>query len=344
MLTKQFNTGHPLCLRARAGVGKTNMIEQFCADMDLGIVTEFTPAMDAPDAMGFLIPTKTDAGPVAMYSKPNWLRRIEEKIALGLDSGVLFLDEYLSADHLVQKAFAPLMSERRIGEWSLPDGWVVWVAGNRTIDKAGANKMLSHIGNRMCVLDVEADLDSWTTWANDHDIHPMYIAFAQARPGVVFHNDAPKNPDDQQVSPRSFVYAHDFHADDNDSMSLDTDVVTQGIIAGYIGEAATAELFGFLKTVDELPTIQEIEANPATAKLPNEYRMDAQYAAVQMVVHHVNSDNINPLFGYITRLNKELQASAAKQMIDKTKGTLLNSAALGKWISENPALISSTFA
>lgn len=343
-LTRQFNAGHTLCLRGAPGIAKTQTVEQFCAKQELGIVTEFTPAMDAPDAMGFLIPTKSEAGPVAMYSKPNWLRRIEEAIEAGFDSGILFLDEYLSADHLVQKAFAPLMSEGRIGEWKLPDGWVVWIAGNRTIDKAGANKMLSHIGGRMCVIDVTPDLDAWTVWANKTGIHPMYVAFAQARPGVVFSTEPTKNPDEQRMSPRSLTYAHDFHVGANSDMELDTDPITQGMVAGYIGDAATGELFGFLKTVEELPTIDEIIASPLTAKLPNSARLDAQFAAVQMCVYHVDGDNIDPLFEYICRLNKELQASAAKQMIDKTKGTLLNSRALGKWIGENPALIANTFA
>lgn len=344
VLTKQFNTGQPLCLRGKPGIAKTAIIEQFCQAQELGCVVENLTSADAPDAMGFLIPTKTDAGPVAIYSKPNWLRRIEEAIETGLQNGVLFLDEFLAADHIVQKAFAPLLSEGRIGEWLLPEGWVVWLAGNRSTDRAGANKMLAHVGNRMCVVDVQSDLDGWTKWAGDEGMHPMYIAFAQARPGVVFNDDPVKNPDDQQVSPRSLTRAHNYHSDGDFTMSLDSDPVTQGMIAGYIGGPATSELFGFLKTADELPTIQEIEASPMTAKLPDASRMDAQYSAVQLVVHHADSDNIDPLFQYITRLNRELQASAAKQIIDKTKGSLLNSASLGKWISENGALITSTFA
>lgn len=345
VLTKQFNTGNPLCLRGRFGVAKTAIIEQFCEEQQLGLVTQFLPADDAPNAMGFLIPTKTDDGPVSKFSKPDWLRKVEEKIAEGFEQGVLFLDEFLAADHIVQKAYAPLLSEGRIGEWELPEGWVVWLAGNRSVDRSGANKMLGHVGNRMCVIDVESCLEGWTKWAGDNGIHPMYIAFAQARPGVVFTNEPVTKPDEQQISPRSLHRAHDYHTSGVDfSMELDNDVVTQGMIAGYIGDAASAELFGFLKTADELPSIDEIETSPMTAKLPSEHRLDAQYAAVQLVVHHTTPDNIDQLFQYVTRLNKELQASAAKQLIDKTKGSLLNSAALGKWISENQSLVSNTFA
>ena len=343
ILTKQFNAGHALCFRGMAGMAKTARIQQYAHEMGLGLVTEFLPAQDAPDAMGFLIPTRTDDGPVSTYSKPNWLRRIELEIEAGHDRGILFLNEYLSADHLVQKAYAPLFSEGVIGEWVLPEGWVTWLDGNRTTDRAGANSMLGHVGNRMCVLDVSPDLESWTTYANSINMHPMYIAFAQARPGVVFNDEPPKNPNEQRISPRSFTFCHDFHTDGDSDVELDIDSVTQSMVEGYIGFAASTDFFAFLKTADELPTIEEIIADPMGAKLPSSYRLDAQFAGIQLCVHHGDSDTIDPIFQWVCRLNKDMQASAAKQLIDKTKGSLLNSPALGKWIAENPALIQATF-
>ena len=341
-LTKQYNAGKPLCLRGAPGISKTAKVLQFCESQGLGCVIENITSVDAPDARGFLIPTKTDTGPVAMYSKPSWLARIEET---GLDQGVVLLDEFLAGDHIVQKAYAPLLSERQAGDWKVPDGWVMWLTGNRTIDRSGANKMLAHVGDRMCLLDVQADLDGWVQWATDEGIHPMYIAFATARPGVVFNDEPAKDPNQVGISPRSLTYAHDFHTggEVRGDLSLDSDDVTTAMVAGYIGDAATAELFAFIKTAGELPTIGEIIADPQGAKLPSNIRMDAQYAAIQLCVHHAESENIDQIFQYVCRLNKELQASTARQMIDKTKGSLLNSASMGKWMSENAALITSTW-
>lgn len=345
ILTKQFNSGRPLCLRGGTGVSKTARIIAYAKKMELGLVIENLTSSEGPDAKGFLIPTKTSEGPVSMYSKPDWLRRIEAQIAEGNTQGILMLDEWLSTDHLVQKAFAPLLSEGRVGDWEIPEGWVVWATGNRVSDKAGANRMLAHVGNRMCVVDVTPDLDPWTKWAIENGIHALYIAYAQARPGVVFNDSPTKNPEEQQMTPRSFEYCHDFHTGGavSKDLKLDMDDATQSMIAGYIGAPAMADLFAFLRTVDELPTIQEILADPLGAKLPSMGRLDAQFAAVGMVIHHADAENIDPLFTYVCRLNKEVQASAAKQLIDKTKGSLLNSRALGKWISENPALIAATF-
>ncbi len=341
VFARLYNAGHPVLLRGAAGIAKTASVMQAAPRLGLELVIEFLPAQDAPDAMGFLIPSKTDQGPVANYAKPNWLRRIEET---GKAQGILFLDEFLAADHLVQKAYAPLLSERKIGQWELPAGWQVWMSGNRVTDKAGANRMLGHVGNRMSILDVSPDVDGWLKWANNNGMHPMYTAFAKARPGIVFNEDPPKDPNEPRCSPRSFTFAADFHTQGVEGMELPSDGVTQEIVQGYIGEGAAAEFFSFIKMVNELPTIEQIKKNPAQAKLPASERLDAQYAAVQMVIHHADTDNVDTLFQYIERLNKELQTSAAKQMIDKSGGRLLNSPALAKWISKNKALITATLA
>lgn len=339
LLIRHYNTGHPVCLRGSAGCGKTAVITQFGERNKLPVLVEFLPAQDAPDAMGFLIPSKTDEGPVSNYTKPNWLRRIEDTNA---DQGILFLDEFMAADHLVQKAYAPLLSEGRIGQWVLPEGWVVWLAGNRIVDKAGANRMLGHVANRMCILDVSPDVDGWTKWAGNNGIHPMGIAFAKSRPGVVFNEDPPKDPNEPRCSARSFTFAMEFLQQGVTDMNLPSDASSQESVNGFIGEGPGAEFFGFIKVVNELPTIQEILKDPAKAKLPAADRLDAQYAAVQMAIHHASADTVDALFKYIERLNRELQTSAVKQMLDRSGGRLIKSKALTKWIAENKALITAT--
>jgi len=341
VMARLYNAGHPVLLRGAAGIAKTAVVNQQAAELGLHVITAFLPAMDAPDALGFLVPSKTDNGPVSNYTKPDWLRQIENSNA---ERGILFLDEFLAADHLVQKAFAPLLSEGQIGEWKLPEGWVVWLAGNRVTDKAGANRMLGHVANRMTILDVSPDVDGWMKWAGQQGMHPMYMAFAKARPGVVFNEDPPKDPNEPRTSPRSFTYAHDFHANGVEGMELPSDAVTQDIVAGFIGPGSAAEFFSFIKVVNELPTIEEIIKDPMAAKLPEGSRLDAQYAAVQMIIHHADADNVDNLFQYVERLVKELQTSAAKQLIDKSGGRLLNSKALAAWVGRNKALITASLA
>ena len=343
LFTQHFNSGHPLFLRGGAGVGKTAKVEQWCETASLGCVSLFLPATDAVDMMGFLIPSKQENGEaVSQYTKPNWLVRIEDAISRGMAQGVLLFDEFPASDTLTQKAAAPLMSEGRIGQWHLPEGWVVWLTGNRPKDKAGSSSMLGHVSNRMCTLDVVPVIDGWKEWAIEQGMHPLYISFAMKFPGVVFNDEPPKDPNEPRCTARSFTFAHDFHAQTAQGNVLASDAVTLESVQGFIGKGASASLMSYLKVSDELPEIEDIVADPMTAKLPKATRLDAQFAAVQMLVHHAKPENIDTLWQYAERLNKELQTSAASQLMKRSGGALLNSAALTKWISANRALITAS--
>lgn len=342
VLDRLFASATSALFLGKAGVGKTQLLTQYAQARKMGLVVFHATSVDSPDIRGFAVPHKNpDGTAVTKFTLPPILEMIART---GKDKGILFLDELLQADHLVQKALAPAMSERMVGEHELPEGWVVWSASNRTVDKAGVNRLLGHITNRLTIVEVESDVDGWIRWATTHEIHPMYLAFAKARPGIVFDNDAPKNPDQPYCTPRSFTNACRFHTlGDHDTMTLKNDEVMQTFVSGFVGQGAAAEMFAFFKVAEELPTLQEILDDPHNCKLPSEYRLDAQYAAVQLAIHHANTENIEELLAFVCRLNKEMQVSALFQINAKTaSGLLLNSPALTKWISENKALIVSS--
>ena len=340
-LTRLFNSRQAALFLGKPGVGKTERIQQYCRDMGLGIVDDFDlTSVDAPDIRGFAVPHKKDDGTATtVFTRSPILEAIERT---GKDQGVLFLDELLQSEHIVQKAVAPLLSARRAGEHYLPDGWVVWAASNRAMDRAGVNRILGHVTNRLTYVNIDSDVEGWIHWANNNGIHPMYAAFAQHRPGVVFDAEPAKSPDQPFCTPRSFTNACRYHTQDVDSMHLPTDEVSREFVAGFIGEGAAAEFFSFAKVANELPSIEEVLADPTRAKVPEHNRLDAQYAAMQLTIHHAEAKTIDPLFKYLLRLNKELQTSAAQQLIKKSGGALLNSVALTNWIRENKALITAT--
>tara|TARA_R110000772_G_scaffold62030_1_gene139477 strand:+ start:76 stop:1128 length:1053 start_codon:yes stop_codon:yes gene_type:complete len=339
LLTRLYETKRPMLLVGGSGIAKTSIVEAFTEAMGFGRVSFHLTSIDAPDVRGFLIPQKSDDGPVSVFTKPPIISAIE---ATGMEKGVLFLDEFLQADHLVQKAIRPLLTERVVGDHKLPDGWTVWAASNRPSDKAGANRILGHVTNAVLMLDVTADVTGWLSWAGKQKIHPMCMAFASSRPGVVFSADAPKDPTRPYCTPRSFTYLSEYLARDAVDMNLPSDGISTEVAQGFIGEAAAAEFFAFIKVANELPTIEQILADPNSAKLPAPDRMDAQYAAVQMCVHHSESSTVDKLFTYVERLNKELQVTAAKQLMDRSEGTLVNSQVLANWVSKNRALIINT--
>lgn len=343
-LSAVYKSGRVVLFRSRPGCGKTERVFQFTDDMELGRVVMHLTSIDAPDFRGYAVPSKNEAGEaVTKFTLPPLMEAIRRS---GKERGVVFLDEFAQADHLVQKAAAPAMSERLVGEYLIPDGWVIWAASNRASDKAGVNRMLGHVTNRIFTVEVEPDVQGWLRWADDHDIHPLYKGFAQARPGLVFDADSPSDPTEPFISPRSFVNAHAFHMEcmsDRNSMTLPNDPIIQEFISGGIGSGAATEFFSYIKVANELPKIEEILKDPMGAKVPGDKKLDAQYAAAQLCVHHADTKTVGKLFKYVTRLNRELQTSTITRMSEKGKGILMNSPELNEWLAENAALVTGTF-
>lgn len=349
-----YRAGTPLALEGAPGVGKSSIIRKEFVDKlsahlgrPIGYHEELVPTLDAPDVRGFLVPTKDKNGnAVSKFTYPGIAPSREYLEAF--PEGVLFLDEFETGDVLTKKALAPTILEGTIGNMTMPPGWIRVLASNRMSDRSGAGKPLMHVMNRTRKVQIDSDLFSWALWAEDNNVHPMFTAWAKSRPGVLFTNEVPAEPK-PFCTPRSGVEAAKYMAiragvdeQGNPNMVIPSDGVTQELVAGSVGEGAAADMFGYFKVADYLPTIQQVEANPTGCKLPPMERLDAAYAAVQMCIHHAKAPIIDKLWTYIERLPKELQVSAAKSLLERSGGALLNSQALGKWIAQNRALVMSS--
>lgn len=348
-----YASGTALHLVGPPGVGKSDTIKhQVRAALqaahggeEFGFHDVLLPTIDAPDIRGFLIPSKgADGTPTSFFTRSAILPS-KEYLARH-PRGIMVLDERNAADLLTQKAVAPVVLWKRFGEEYLPKDWWIVSASNRKEDKAGVITPPSHLRNRERQINIEPDVHSWSVWAEEQHIHPMLIAFAKKSPGIVFGDMPPKN-EGPFCTPRSFTSAANLlaqaagvDANGNPNVDIPVNSLVSQMVSGDIGEGATAELFAFLKVADELPSIDEIIADPTKAKCPT--NLSAAYAAAQLCVHYAEAGTIDKLWQYNERLPKELQVTTAKSLISKGGGVLLNSKALTKWISQNKALINAS--
>ena len=360
-----YESGTALHLVGPPGVGKSDVLKnEFRAALsnhygeEFGFHDVLLPTIDAPDLRGFLVPTKDkDGHPTSFYTRSAALPSRE--MLAKYKRGIFVIDERNAADLLTMKAVAPVVLWGRFGDEYLPgftpegpkpdrseDGWLIVSASNRQADRSGANKAPRHLQNRERQINISPDVTAWSVWAEAKGVHPMLIAFAKAKPGVVFSDAVPKT-EDPFCTPRSYMSAAKMlglaagvDEKGNPNMVIPINSLVQEFAGGDIGEHAVAELFSFLKLADQLPTIDEILAAPATAKCPKE--LSSSFAAAQMLVHFAKPDVIDKLWIYAERLIKEVQVSTAKSLIEKGGGALLNSQALGKWIMANKALITAS--
>lgn len=343
-----YEAGTSLMLLGSPGIGKSSIIREW-PEMLSGLYGEefgwfeIYPALgEAPDAKGYMIPAKDkDGKAISVFTYPPYLpsREYLEKHP----RGVLNIEEFDQCAPDMAKALAQLIYEKKIGEYKLPDGWWVVSSSNRTKDKSGAVRQLMHIVNRQRRIEVANDIDGLCAWMEARSVHPMLIAFTRARPSVVFTDAVPSSPD-PFCTPRSLVSAAKFIQTtvDNDNMDFRISDFDQMMVAGDIGQAAAAELFGFAEVRDVLPTRVEIEETPAKAKVPPASRLDALFAVNELIVSSATAKTMDAYMVYIARVSPQMSVATIKRLIAKNPLAAIESKLLREWISKNQNLLTKT--
>lgn len=255
------------------------------------------PLLDAVDLRG--IPTIADGK--TMWIPPSFLPRDGK--------GVLFFDELVQAPTIVQNAASSIiLPPHTLGEYTLPSGFAMVAAGNRETDRAGTQRMPSHIANRFTHLHYEVHLEDWVTWAFQHDIEPAVIAFLNFRPELLHKFDPTVKA---YPTPRSWEFI--------------SRIMKQGIadecflevISGTVGEAAATEFVGFFRVFRSLPDYEDIIKNPNVTTVPD--NAAALYATCGMLTARGESKHAKALFTYVGRLPMDFQVLVYR---DITKNNL----------------------
>jgi MoxR-like ATPase len=161
-----------LLLQAPPGVGKTAIVAQAARAAGLPCRSLLGTQIAPEDVSG--IPRIV--GERSVFCPPRVL--LPEKP----EPFCLFLDELPACSADVQKAFYPLLLERRLGEHALPAGsWVV-AAGNRAEDRALVRDLSAALVNRLFLLQVRVEAGEWFAWAEREGVREEVVLFLRHVP------------------------------------------------------------------------------------------------------------------------------------------------------------------
>ena len=310
----------PLHLESSPGIGKTQIAAQVAKEMGVGFMVIHAPLLQ-PEDYGFPVISAAKDTVDFIVSKAKF--PIEG--ANCPDSGIFLIDELSQADNSAQKILANLIQEREIHGQKVKPNWLIITTGNRTTDRAGANRLLSHLKNRLTTIEMEASLDDWTNWAFANGINPEVIAFLRFRPDLLNAFDAQVecNP-----TPRAW----------SEGVSAALGVVDPSqefpVFKGDVGEGAAAEFIGFLKIYRSLPSPDAILLNPTTVEIPN--NPATLYALCGALAHKTTGDNFGRIMTYVARMQPEFTVLYVRDSI-KRKPEIQTCAEFTKWASGDGA-------
>lgn len=238
------------------GIGKSSIVAQVAKNSQMDVIDVRLSQLSPTDLRGLPVPERNESGEgISCWFPPEFLPRVGQ--------GILFLDELNMAPPSMQGVAQQLILDRRIGSYTVPEGWYVWAAGNRKEDRSAVFDMPAPLANRFLHLDVASDLEAFKSYAIANEISERIIAFLSFRPDLLLKID-PARP--SWPSPRSWFMA---------ARLLKADLA----IAPAIGEPAAAEFIGFLQVYDSIPDIKSImQGSGSSIKPPKE--LSALYATV----------------------------------------------------------------
>lgn len=281
-------SGHhtPVMLWGPPGVGKSQLVRQIARQQKVKVIDIRLSQMEPSDLRG--IPFRIED--TVEWAVPSLLPNINRHG----EKGILFLDEINAAPPTVSAAAYQLILDRRLGEYEVPEGWVIFAAGNRQGDRGVTYTMPAPLANRFSHYEFDVHLDDWVAWAWRNDLDERLIAFLRFRPELLFDFDPAHNPV-AFPSPRSWEFCH--HALQKFQQPEE---LLSGALQACVGPAAGIELKAFIDNLHNLPDVDAIIAGQDVA-VPQ--GIDLQYAvATALVGRAINvhdQDNADKVLGNI---------------------------------------------
>ena len=308
------------------GVGKSSVVRQLAERAGVPLVDLRLTTLEPVDLRGAIF--ADDGARKTVWFPPEFLPGPDAP------AGVLFLDELTAADQRLQISAYSLILDRRVGDYALPDGWMVVAAGNAAFHGAVAHDMGTALADRMFHFHVRPTIGAFVAHAVREGFAPEVPAYLQVRPDKL-DDTAAQLAQDHLVgaSPRGW---QDVSAVLRSELP---EAVERAFVQARIGAANAADFYGVLREIragtDVRALLGAAPGAPTRALLPRS--LDALYGLVHGLVAAVDDgptlERAFEIVGQFDELDGTLPAAesatlAMELLLERALGTGLDAAAL----------------
>jgi MoxR-like ATPases len=283
VLKLAYRARTPVLLEGPTGIGKSEVVGQVAAELEVEYVPLDLSLLEPPDLTGLPI----IEGGRTRFASPLMLPQDGK--------GILMVEELNRAERYIQQPVLQLLTARRLNQYELPPGWMICAAINPEHDAYQVTPLDPALRSRFLNLVVRADRKAWLQWAAENDVHPAVLELAREHDR--FLDDVP---------PRTWAFVSQLlHA--LQPAERANSPLLYASLSGYLPVAWTEVLMSKLEAweastgVDVVRLLQsyhtDISLQRTIAELKSQGRTDALETIAYRVLEVVSTPRLSQLIG-----------------------------------------------
>jgi len=327
-----IQSGMPGMITGNPGLGKTTLPRTIAARLNIGYMELRGELCDSIDLRGLLVPDHK-TGTTTSLALDKWpLQSLVDAGSIPKE-GILVLDDLPNSDRQVVNGLSEPLIDHSINGDPLGEGWCIICTGNHVGSGASAKPMPSHVVNRVHIVTLIPDWESWAVWANGNIEAELIGYFEMQKGGDLFTYDGKARvecPNEPYLTPRALeglsrrLQAWRANNPPSDKPPL-------WLYTACVGDYGS-KLYATLDYLVELASWEQLVDDPVSAKMPKS--AGAKFAQLNIILSGVKAvaENLQryqvSVGTYVNRMPAEVAAAVHSRC----------AGAVPKW-SETPAFV-----
>lgn len=361
-----MDSGQAVMLVSGSGMGKSQSaiaeMKRWIADgktknIKRGGSITFLATHTPPDMVGYkfrgerdvIVDVDAEGKPVTRRvtvddpSCPLWYISTDGAPAFCYDEFMIIFDEYGQAEPDVKRSAAEVTLSGGTPPWYAPNPRCMMLTNEGS--RYGVTKDFDFAVARRTFLRITGDIDASLMHMDKPYVHrgrkwqvmPVIKAWAAANPTLLFEAEpAVQGP---WCNPRQ-LYAFDRYLQDKFAAtgSQEADPCAIDVGAGTVGMPATASIVSHLQFQLQLPSYDDVVADPVGTPVPT--RADLQMLMAYQLAGYAQTDHLKECIQYVSRLPKDMAVTFVSSMLRRDYKDFINHPAMQAWVQKNATLIS----
>ena len=286
-------------LSSSPGIGKSAAVHQLAKRFNLKVI-DIRLAQEDPTALGGF-PSIVNGR--STYAPPERFPLEGDKIPDGYKGWLIFFDEINSAPRSVVSAAYKIVLDRMIGEKHLHPNVRMIAAGNLATDNAIVNEMGTAMRSRVVHIHVTTHSDNWLDFAAKAGFDSRVVSYLHYQANKInSFKQFGSSSDETFACERTWEFVSKILKANYPDETKPVPADVAPLLAGTVGSTAY-EFVTYTEAFKDLPTIQQVLANPCGCALP--VAPAVRYLMTGMLVGNTTMDNADKIATYVDRLPKE---------------------------------------